>query len=252
MPVAWIGVICGLLILEPDSHDPSHCAVGCFWRCRRHAVDLAKCDGLVGQGIHRGGSARSREADRVLAFLKPDLNPAVAYQLAQSKMAYVKEAGSELASEQHPEAALSARGHTDFILAIIERNGLAGHARNRSLVLGVLVCAWSSATALPTASESCCPSIHHDLVLQAVITSGGHGCMPTKAFVTVHQLRRSSLVLSVASWSLAEHRRPLRRRASDRHTRRVRTRCITPDPVAAGRRLVTVRVLPSGNLPLPA
>jgi cell division protein FtsW len=231
MPVAWLGLVGGLLILEPD-------------------FGTALLTGLVGLLIlYAGGSRVSHlvvttfcaasafviavmhdplRMGRVLAFLMPDKYPATAYHLAQSKVAFIRGGwfgvglGDSIQKQFYlPEA------HNDFILAIIgEELGFFATMGVILLFVGILICGLMITRQAPDPFGRLMGfGFTMMLVLQAAINMGVvTGCLPTKGLpLPFISYGGTSLVASVAAVSvLLNIARHVGDDSNDNHTRLIK------------------------------
>lgn len=186
-PILGIGVICGLLLLEPDFGTTLLCgAVGMLIMCAggtrmKHLLIAAVTGGCafalaVLQDPLRLG--------RVMAFIYPERHPATAYHLAQSKLAFMNggtfgvHLGNSIQKQLYlPEA------HTDFIFAIIgEELGIIATIGIVLVFFAILVCGLIICFRAPdTFGRLFGFGLTMLLVLQAAINIGVvTGCLPTK------------------------------------------------------------------------
>ena len=121
---------------------------------------------------------------RILAFLMPEKYPAAAFQLGQSKVAFVLGGfGGCGLGESIQKRFYLPEAHTDFILAIIgEELGLVATVLVVALFAGVFACGMTIASrARDLYGRLLATGLTLTLVLQAVINVGVvTGCMPTK------------------------------------------------------------------------
>jgi cell division protein FtsW len=154
LPLMALGLFCGLIFLEPDFGTTA--LIGMVGMLLLYLggtriwilgiIALLGLAGFVVAVIHD-----PVRLGRVLAFLRPDLYPAVAYHLGQSKDAFSLGgfAGRGLGEsiQKHfylPEA------HTDFILAIIgEELGVIATVGVALLFLGLMACGFFVARQTP-------------------------------------------------------------------------------------------------------
>jgi cell division protein FtsW len=141
---------------------------------------------------------------RVMAFLRPEVYPATAYHLAQSRIAFHlggwfgKGLGNSIQKYLYlPEA------HTDFILAIIgEELGFAGTVFVLLAFVGIFVTGMRVALKAPdTFGHLLAFGLTVMLSLQAIINIGAvTGCMPTKGLpLPFISYGGSSLLLAVCA-----------------------------------------------------
>lgn len=186
-PMAGLGLICGLTILEPDFGTTmligaSGVAI-MFVAGTRFSYLIVTCSlGLVGFII-----AIMRDEvrlGRILSFIMPEKYPEKAYHLMQSKNAFISGdlfgVGLGDSVQKHlylPEA------HTDFILAIVgEELGFVATVSVVLLFLGIMLCGMMiSFRALDREGKLLAFGMTFLLIAQAVINVGVvTGCMPTK------------------------------------------------------------------------
>ena len=210
LPLLGLGVVLGLLILEPD-------------------FGTTLLVGMVGMSILFAGGTRigyllitgvlgacafilailrdPLRLGRVLAFVMPERYPDTAYHLAQSKLAFMGGGwlgvglGRSMQKQYYlPEA------HTDFILAIIgEELGFAGTGLVVLLFLAFLVCGMLISFRAPDAfGRLLAFGMTMTIGLQAAINIGVvTGCLPTKGIpLPFISYGGSCLVVSVASVSV--------------------------------------------------
>lgn len=206
IPGAVLGVMCGLMMLEPD-------------------FGTTALTGSVGAGIMFVGGTRLRylavpvvlgllgfaaavikdpvRIGRILAFLWPEKFPEKAYHLSQSKIAFILGAlggvGFSASTQKQfylPEA------HTDFILAIIgEELGFFATVGVVLLFLAIMVCGMIISYKAPDPfGRLLAFGMTMMIVLQAAINVGVvTGCLPTKGLpLPFISYGGSSLVASVA------------------------------------------------------
>lgn len=216
-PIAGLGLVGGLLILEPD-------------------FGTALLIGLVGLLILYAGGTRVSylivtsfcaacafalavmrdplRMGRVLAFLMPEKYPATAYHLAQSKVAFIRGGwlgvglGKSIQKQFYlPEA------HNDFILAIIgEELGFIATIGVILLFVAILVCGLLIAHRAPDPFGRLLGfGFTMMIAVQAGINVGVvTGCLPTKGLpLPFISYGGSSLVASMAAiavlWNIAHH-----------------------------------------------
>ena len=186
-----IGLVAGLLLLEPD-FGTAALAVGLLFlmlfaggvRARHLAVPVLAALPLVLFEATRAGY----RAKRLLAFLNPALDPrGIGFQLMQSFIAFGSGRlwGVGL-GESRQKMFYLPEAHTDFIFSVVgEELGLAGAL----VVLGLfgVIAARGLRTALrhpdPFASLAAF-GVTVSLVLQALVNAGVVlGCLPTKGLV---------------------------------------------------------------------
>lgn len=205
-PVMGLGVVLGLLIIEPD-------------------FGTALLVGIVGMIIMFAGGTRLGyllitgtlgacgfilaimrdpvRMIRILAFLMPEKYPEKAYHLAQSKIAFIKGGlfGVGLGNSMQKQFYLP-ETHTDFILAIIgEELGFLATCLVVVLFLGLLVCGMIISFSAPDPFGKLLGfGIIMMTTLQAVINVGVvTGCLPTKGLpLPFISYGGSSLIMSVA------------------------------------------------------
>jgi len=183
-----VGLVAGLLLLEPD-FGTAALAAGLLFvmlfaggvRARHLAVPVLVALPLVGYEITKAGY----RVKRLLAFLNPGLDPhGIGFQLTQSFIAFGSGRlwGVGL-GESRQKMFYLPEAHTDFIFSVVgEELGLVGAL----LVLGLfgVIAARGLRTALrhsdPFASLAAF-GVTLSLVLQALVNAGVVlGCLPTK------------------------------------------------------------------------
>ena len=232
-PMAGLGIILGLLILEPDFGTTAlTAAVGMLIM---YAGGTRFAHLLITGAIGLSGFALAIMRNpvrlgRIFAFVMPEKHAAAAHQLAQSKVAFVTGGGSGVglgASMQKqfylPEA------HTDFIFAIIgEELGFVATGGVVVLFLVFLACGiYIAVRARDAFGRLLAFGITSLVVMQAVINIGVvAGCLPTKGLpLPFISYGGSSMVVSMACLgvllNVARHADP---RYSDKHTRVIHDR----------------------------
>jgi cell division protein FtsW len=232
-PLTGLGLVLGLLILEPDFGTTLLVAsVGMiimFAAGARlsHLVTAA----TLGASAFAFAVARDPvRMNRVLAFWDPEKYPAAAYHLAQSKVAFIRGEcfgvglGNSIQKQFYlPEA------HTDFILAIVgEEVGFVATGLIVALFIGILVCGLTVSLSAPDLfGRLLAFGFTMMITLQAAINIGVvTGCLPTKGLpLPFISYGGSSLVMSVASvavlLNIAHHADD---RHVDEHTRTIKDR----------------------------
>ncbi len=204
-PCAMLAAFLGLIFLEPDYGTTILIAVvGCALLFVGGARwQYLVIGGTLGVAVMAIAVMHDPERmGRVLGFLMPDKYPAEAYQLGQSKDAFilggVSGVGLGQSIQKHfylPEA------HTDFILAIVgEELGLAATVLVVLLFGGILACGVTIAFhARDVFGRLLATGITLMIVLQAAINVGVvTGCLPTKGLpLPFISYGGSSLVLSL-------------------------------------------------------
>jgi cell division protein FtsW len=230
IPLGAIGLVMGLLILEPDFGTLILCGMagmavvfvgGANWK---HLVGL----GLVG-AVPLGLFVAHDPVrlTRILAFLWPEKYPEVAYHLQQSKVAFIRGElfgvglGNSIQKQFYlPEA------HTDFILAIVgEEKGLLATGIVVLLFIGLLVCGLIISSKAPDPFGRLLGfGLTTMLALQAAMNVAVvTGSMPTKGLpLPFISYGGSSMVASLAMvcilLNIARHGHPDNR---DSHGRRI-------------------------------
>lgn len=206
LPGLGVGLVAVLLMLEPDYGTTAlTCAVAGFMLFAGGAriVYLLAAAGLGAAGMAFMVANDPVRLGRVLAFLMPDKYPAVAYHLAQSKIAFIKGGwlgvGLGNSIQKHlylPEA------HTDFILAIIgEELGFIATIAVLMLFATIMACGVIiSARAKDAFGRLLGFGLTAMLVVQAIINMGVvTGCLPTKGLpLPFISYGGSSLLVSLA------------------------------------------------------
>lgn len=204
-PCAMLAAFLGLIFLEPDYGTTILIAVvGCALLFVGGARwQYLVIGGTLGVAVMAIAVMHDPERmGRVLGFLMPDKYPAEAYQLGQSKDAFilggVSGVGLGQSIQKHfylPEA------HTDFILAIVgEELGLVATVLVVLLFGGILACGVTIAFhARDVFGRLLATGITLMIVLQAAINVGVvTGCLPTKGLpLPFISYGGSSLVLSL-------------------------------------------------------
>ncbi len=186
-PGLGLGLILGLIFLEPDFGTTLLVAVvgGAILYAGGTRPGYLFVAGLLGMcGFALAVMSDPVRMGRVLAFIMPDKYPAAAYQLGQSKDAFIMGGpwgvGFGESLQKHfylPEA------HTDFILAIIgEELGLAATSMVAGLFIGILICGLIISHRAPDAfGRLLAFGITLTITLQSAINIGVvTGCLPTK------------------------------------------------------------------------
>jgi len=233
LPVCGLGLVLGLLLLEPDFGTTLLLGmVGLLILF----VGGARFPYLA--AVTAGGAALFALAirhdpvrlGRILAFLYPERYPQVAYHLAQSKKAFTIGGlfgvglGNSIQKQFYlPEA------HTDFILAIIgEELGLIGTLSVLFLFAGIVLCGfWISRHAPDRFGRLLGFGFTMLIGLQAAINIGVvTGCLPTKGLpLPFISYGGSSMLASMAGvcilYNIAQH---IETEDFDEHTRAIRDR----------------------------
>ena len=234
LPCLWLGVVLGLMMLEPDFGTTvltGAVALAILFAGGTRLSYLVSIGMLGLCGFALAVMHNSHRLGRVLAFVMPEKYPATAYHLAQSKYAFIGGGwlgvGLGNSMQKHfylPEA------HTDFIFAIIgEELGFVATAGIVAvLFLGILVCGiiitWRAPDHLGRLLAFGFTTM---LALQAVINIGVvTGCLPTKGLsLPFISYGGSSLLVSVAAvcvlLNIARH---VGDAAADEHVRIIRDR----------------------------
>ena len=187
MPMGGLGLICGLAILEPDFGTTlliGVAGVAMMFVAGSRVSHLAVTCALGGTAFVFFILRDEVRLGRILAFIMPEKYPAPAYQLMQSKNAFIGGGlfgrGLGESFQKHlylPEA------HTDFILAIIgEELGFIATFTVLLLFLGILICGMIiSFKALDREGKLLAFGMTFLLITQAAINVGVvTGCLPTK------------------------------------------------------------------------
>jgi len=232
-PMAGLGIILGLLILEPDFGATAlTAAVGMlilFAGGTRFAHLLVT--GVIGlSGFVLAVMRNPVRLGRIVAFIMPEKHPAAAHQLAQSKVAFVTggATGVGLGASMQKQFYLP-EAHTDFIFAIIgEELGFFATGGVVVLFLIFLVCGFLiAARAKDAFGRLLAFGITSLIVMQAVINIGVvAGCLPTKGLpLPFISYGGSSMVVSMACLgvllNVARHVGP---EYQDKHTRVIKDR----------------------------
>ncbi len=235
-PVAMIGVIAVLLLLEPDYGTValvSATGVGIMFVSGVKLIYLGMFS-LVGIGLFLLAILQNpHRLGRVFALVFPERYPDAAYQLLQSKDAFslggLTGIGLGESIQKHyylPEA------HTDFIFAIIgEELGLPATGAIILLFFAIFLCSLRIAARAPDRFGSLLSiGLAMILVMQAALNIAVvTGCLPTKGITLPFiSYGGSSLLISMALIGLliniARHSAPVDDRGSDGliHTRELR------------------------------
>ena len=232
-PALGLGVILGLLIIEPDFGTTL--LTGVVGMLLLYAGGTRLSYLMVTAALGASGFVLAVLRDplrlgRVMAFLMPERFPATAYHLQQSKVAFIRGGwfgvglGNSIQKQFYlPEA------HTDFILAIIgEELGFLATALVVLLFFGLVVCGMVISLKAPEPfgrllgfGMTMMPGIQMAINV-GVVT----GCLPTKGLpLPFISYGGSSLVMSVACVSvllnIARHCTELQ---ADEHTRSIKDR----------------------------
>ena len=209
-PTAALGLILGLVVLEPDYGTTALIAAVGFliMYAAGTRIQYLVVSGVLGVGglalIVMQNENRMR---RLLAFMDPTQNPAAAHQLEQAKASLsiggLTGEGLGNSIQKHfylPEA------HTDFILAIIgEELGFVASGLIVLAFLGIVVCgALISLHAVDKYGRLLAFGLTMLLGLQAAINVGVvTGCLPTKGLALPFlSYGGSSLLVSVCAVSI--------------------------------------------------
>lgn len=216
-PAAIIGVMAGLVMLEPDFGTTLLLGtVGLLLMyvggSRLTYLAVLAAAGLVGFSV--AVLHDPVRMGRILAFLMPEKYPVTAYHLAQSKIAFIKGGvfgvglGRSIQKQYYlPEA------HTDFIFAIIgEERGLLATGTVLALFSGILACGLIITMRAPDVFGRLLGFGMTMLVtIQAAINIGVvTGCLPTKGLpLPFISYGGSSMLASVAAvsilYNIAQH-----------------------------------------------
>lgn len=216
-PLLWLGVIIGLIFLEPDfGTTVVTTTVGmAIMFVGGTRVSYLAATGVAGLSAFAVAIMQSAERlERILAFLWPDKYPDQAYHLAQSKVAFIMGGpfGVGLGNSMQKRFYLP-EAHTDFILSIIaEELGFVATLLVVLLYVGFFICGMTiSARASDTFGRLLGFGVTLMLSLQAAINVGVvTGCLPTKGLpLPFISYGGSSLVMSVVMCavllSIAQH-----------------------------------------------
>lgn len=204
-PLVLLGVIAGLVFVEPDFGSAAVIVAGgvMILFVGGSRVSHLFITGLVGAaGFAVAVLHDPIRLGRVLAFLFPDRYPAQAYHLAQSRVAFILGGpfgvglGNSMQKRYYlPEA------HTDFILSILaEEQGFVASLLVLLLYFGIFLCGMTiAAHATDSFGRLFAFGITNMLALQAAINIGVvTGCLPTKGLsLPFISYGGSSMVLSV-------------------------------------------------------
>lgn len=206
LPVAGLGLILGLLLLEPDFGTTLLLGVVglliMFTGGTRPGF-LAACAGVGAVGFGAAVMQNPVRLGRIMAFLQPEKYPRVAYHLAQSEKAFTigNLFGVGLGNSIQKQAYLP-EAHTDFILAIIgEELGLIATMGVLLLFAGILLCGARISLRAPDPFGRLLGFGFTMLIsLQAAINIGVvTGCLPTKGLpLPFISYGGSSMLASVA------------------------------------------------------
>lgn len=205
-PIGGLGLVCGLLILEPDFGTTILVGTaGMFIMFAGGArIPYLVVSGVLGLcGFALAVLQNPNRMGRILAFLMPEKYPEVAYHLAQSKVAFIKGGlfGVGLGSSVQKQFYLP-EAHTDFILAIIgEELGFIATIAVVLLFAGLFVCGMMVAFRAPDRfGRLMAFGFTLIIVLQGAINIGVvTGCLPTKGLpLPFISYGGTSLVASVA------------------------------------------------------
>jgi cell division protein FtsW len=232
-PMAGLGIVLGLLILEPDYGTTAlTAAVGMLilYTGGTRFTHLL-LTGVIGlSGFVLAIMRNPVRLGRIMAFVMPEKHPAAAHQLAQSKVAFVTggAAGVGLGASMQKQFYLP-EAHTDFIFAIVgEELGFFATGGVVVLFLVFLVCGiLIAARAKDTFGRLLAFGITSLIVMQAVINIGVvAGCLPTKGLpLPFISYGGSSMVVSMGCLgvllNVARHVDP---GYEDKHTRVIKDR----------------------------
>jgi cell division protein FtsW len=206
-PILGLGVLLGLVILEPDFGTTV--LMGCTGMVMLFAGGVRFHYLLITAALALSGFSIAVLHDRVrflriLAFLEPEKYPASAYHLTQSKIAFILGGFSGVGlGESIQKQFYLPESHTDFILAILaEEFGILGSGTVALLFLAILVLGLRiSAYAPDRFGRLLAFGLTTMIVLQASINIGVvTGCLPTKGLsLPFISYGGSSMMGSIAS-----------------------------------------------------
>jgi len=216
-PMAGLGVIVGLIFLEPDYGTTFlTTAVGMsIMFAGGSKIGHLLVTGVAGMCAFAVAILQNpNRLGRILAFIWPDKYPDQAYHLAQSKIAFIMGGlfGVGLGNSMQKRLYLP-EAHTDFILSIIaEELGFVATMLVILLFVGFFVCGMTiSARASDAFGRLLGFGLTMMISLQAAINVGVvTGCLPTKGLpLPFISYGGSSLVMSIAMCaillSIAQH-----------------------------------------------
>lgn len=233
LPIAGLGLVLGLLLLEPDFGTTLLLGVVgmlIMFAAGTRIVYLAVVAALGLAGFAAAVMHDPVRIGRIMAFLHPEKYPVVAYHLAQSEKAFTigqlfgVGLGNSIQKQFYlPEA------HTDFILAIVgEELGLIATLAVILLFAGILVCGISISFRAPDPFGRLLGFGFTMLIcIQAAINVGVvTGCLPTKGLpLPFISYGGSSMLASMAGacilCNIAQH---VEERDFDEHTRPIKDR----------------------------
>jgi cell division protein FtsW len=233
VPLAVLGVILGLMILEPDFGTTLLTGVVgmiMLFAAGARVSYLVVAAALGGSAFLLAIMRDPVRMTRILAFLTPEEFPDAAHHLQQSKVAFIRGGwfgvglGNSIQKHRYlPEA------HTDFIFAIIgEELGFLATCLVVALFAGILVCGMViSFRAQDPFGRLVAFGMTMLISLQTVINIGVvTGCLPTKGlplpFISyggsslVASIAAVGVLLNVAGHGEGEH--------ADDHTRSIKDR----------------------------
>jgi cell division protein FtsW len=233
LPVAGLGLVLGLLLLEPDFGTTLLlAAVGMviMFAAGTRLVYLSVVAALGLAGFAAAVMHDPVRMGRILAFLHPEKYPTVAYHLAQSEKAFTigRLFGVGLGNSIQKQFYLP-EAHTDFILAIVgEELGLIATLGVILLFAGILLCGVTISFRAPDPFGRLLGFGFTMLIsLQAAINIGVvTGCLPTKGLpLPFISYGGSSLLASITGvcilCNIAQH---VEERDFDEHTRSIKDR----------------------------
>jgi cell division protein FtsW len=233
LPVGGLGVLLGLLLLEPDFGTTLLLGMVGMLILFVGGTRIVYLSGVAMMGLAGFGLAVAHDPvrlRRILAFLYPDKFPEVAYHLAQSEKSFTigRLFGVGLGNSIQKQFYLP-EAHTDFILAIIgEELGLIGTIAVVLLFAGILFCGVRISLKAPDLFGRLLGFGFTMLIgLQAAINIGVvTGCLPTKGLpLPFISYGGSSMLASIAGicilCNIAQH---VEERDFDEHTQLIRDR----------------------------
>ncbi|NQT93822.1 MAG: putative lipid II flippase FtsW [Lentisphaerae bacterium] len=210
LPMAFLGVVLILMILEPDFGTTLLTGAVGFMLLYGGGTKLGHLavTGMLGLcGFVLAILRDPLRLGRVMALFVPEDHPVAAYHLAQSKVAFIKGewVGAGLGESIQKQFYLP-EAHTDFILAIIgEELGFVATGGVVILFIGIVVCGLTISLNAPDPFGSLLAfGLTMMISLQAAINIGVvTGCLPTKGLpLPFISYGGSSLVVSIAAVSI--------------------------------------------------